>query len=98
MYRTHQVESVALIIEVNGQPVALHPAIALVTRKSTEDIILRQTGQVIGNVDYEGVTELYQNMLGCDRRGVAVSTAKAEDMAKEFWEGWQERLIEHRQG
>ncbi|KAH8088569.1 hypothetical protein HD553DRAFT_257406, partial [Filobasidium floriforme] len=69
---SHQVELVSFNITTNGKRYELHPSIAVVARKTSEDLVLRMTGQVIGNVD-QGVSELYKHVLGCDDRGVAVS-------------------------
>jgi len=63
---------------------SLHPCVAIAARKNGEDLILRPTGQVIGDTD-RGVDELYQHILGCDHRGVAVDVKIAERMAQDFW-------------
>lgn len=88
-YRSHQVESVSFNIATNGKRYELHPSIAVVARKTSEDLVLRMTGQVIGSVD-QGVSELYKHVLGCDDRGVAVSYIEAEKLAEDFWRGFNE--------
>lgn len=82
-------ESVSFNITTNGKRYGLHPSIAVVARKTSEDLVLRMTGQVIGNVD-QGVSELYKHVLGCDDRGVAVSYIEAEKLAEDFWRGFNE--------
>lgn len=92
--RNHQVEGVRLWSMNQGVKYPLHPSIAIVSRRSGEDYILRDTGQVIGNED-QGIVELYRHLLGCDSRGVSLSTGQAEEMAMAFWEGFKERLVAH---
>jgi hypothetical protein len=87
------VESVSFTITINGERHDLHPSIAVVARKTSEDLVLRMTGQVIGSVD-QGVSQLYKHVLGCDDRGVAVSYADAEKLAEDFWRGFNEALKE----
>lgn len=77
--RSHQVLSVHL----PGAPTV--PALAIVHRASGKsDWVLRETGHVVGHED-EGVAELWQGILGCDRRGEEVN----ED---DFWRGWEARV------
>jgi hypothetical protein len=61
------------------------PALAIVHRASGKsEWVLRDTGHVVGDED-EGVTELWQGILGCDRHG-------AEANVDEFWRGWEARV------
>jgi hypothetical protein len=89
MPRSHQVEAVNFAITLNGRTSALHIAIAVVTRKNGEDLVLRQTGQVIGDTD-RGVDQLYQHILGCDHHGFALTDEEAETLAERFWKGFRD--------
>ncbi|BEI79507.1 hypothetical protein CcaverHIS002_0100360 [Cutaneotrichosporon cavernicola] len=72
-----------LSVHLPGAPTA--PALAIVHRASGKsDWVLRETGHVVGNED-EGVAELWQGILGCDRHG-------AEADVDGFWNGWQTRV------
>jgi hypothetical protein len=51
------------------------------------DIVLRETGQTVGN-EYFGVTELWQGILGCDAKG-SERTQMENDI---FWQGREERM------
>ncbi len=87
LFRSHHLEAISFEVKVGNSMIKLHPAIALAHRKDTTDIILRSTGQVIGNQEAGGVTELWQNMLGCDEKGVGLSTADANEKADKFFAG-----------
>ena len=66
-----------------------HQALAYVHRTSGHtDIVLRETGQVVGEED-GGVVPLWQGLLGCDERGKKDST-----ICENFFAGWAERLLE----
>lgn len=49
--------------------VSLHPAVAIVHRPGSDDFVLRATGQIVGNSGAEGVTPLWQDVLGCSASG-----------------------------
>jgi hypothetical protein len=55
----------------------LHPSLALVhlAEAAEPDIILRDTGQIVGG-GLDGVSELWQTLLGCDGRGVPSQRAE----------------------
>ena len=82
-------EAVGFTVAMGGKRFNLHPAIAVVARKTGEDLVLRTTGQVIGSVE-QGVSELYKHLLGCDDRGVAVSQNEALKLAEDFWRGFNQ--------
>lgn len=66
----HHVLSVQVdAVSLNGAP--LHPSLALVhlAEAAEPDFALRETGQIVGG-DLDGVSELWQGLLGCDERGV----------------------------
>ncbi|WOO81416.1 uncharacterized protein LOC62_03G004940 [Vanrija pseudolonga] len=76
------------ILSVHLPPPPCHPAIAIAHRSSgRSDYVLRETGQVIGDEDC-GVAELWQGILGCDYKG-------AEKDVGDFWENWQDRIIDN---
>ncbi len=72
-----------------GKPTPLHPAIAAVTRAASTDLVLRETGQVIGCEEGDGVSELWQALLGCDPRGLPLTPEQAEAVAVRFWQGYK---------
>jgi hypothetical protein len=85
--RSHQVESVSFIARGPTADRPLHPSVAIVKRKTAEDFVLRETGQVIGNVEDSGVVMVWQCLLGCEASGVALPTAKAKEITTQFWTG-----------
>jgi hypothetical protein len=83
------VESVTLHSSLSPR-YPLHPSIAIVTRSTFTDYVLRATGQVIGSDEGSGVSELWQRLLGSDEKGIAVSVVDAESMLADFWSGEEE--------
>jgi hypothetical protein len=81
------VESVSFIARGAVQDQPLHPSIAIIKRKTAEDFVLRETGQVIGNVEDSGVAMVWQCLLGCEASGIAMPTAKAKEITAQFWTG-----------
>lgn len=72
---------------VHFPPAPTHDAVAYVHRSSGHtDIVLRETGQVIGEED-GGVVPLWQGLLGCDERG-----RRDPKICVDFFAGWEERL------
>lgn len=68
--RRHHVLSVELsAVALSGLP--LHPSLAVVhlAEAAEPDYVLRETGQVVGG-GLDGVSELWQGLLGCDDRGL----------------------------
>ncbi|OCF33545.1 hypothetical protein I316_04617 [Kwoniella heveanensis BCC8398] len=87
LYLPESSQVVTVHLSTNGRP--LHPALALVHRQSGfSDFVLKETGQIVGEED-AGVSELWQGLLGCDERG-----REDEDRSKDFWQGWEERLLQ----
>ncbi|KAL1677929.1 hypothetical protein EV122DRAFT_213139 [Schizophyllum commune] len=64
----HHVESVHL---ATSKGTALHAAVAVVQTPGREYYILRDNGMQIG-CEEDGVAEVFREMLGCDRHGVAL--------------------------
>ncbi|KAL1758422.1 hypothetical protein FB107DRAFT_207218 [Schizophyllum commune] len=64
----HHVESVHL---ATSKGTALHTAAAVVQTPGREYYILRDNGMQIG-CEEDGVADLFREMLGCDRHGVAI--------------------------
>ncbi|EIW71512.1 hypothetical protein TREMEDRAFT_60437 [Tremella mesenterica DSM 1558] len=90
---THATRGLEIYLPEAGQvlsvhfPPTYHPALAVVHRGSgTSDIVLRETGQVVGDEDC-GVASLWQGMLGCDDRG-----RKDDRISQEFFKNWEKRM------
>lgn len=64
----------------------------IVKRKSTEDLVLRETGQIIGNCEENGVLMTWQCLIGCDQNGVAVSETQSKRISDQFWTSWDAAL------
>ncbi len=70
-------------------PLPFHAALAIAHRSSaTSDFVLRETGQTVGNKE-NGVTELWQGILGCDCKGMVMTNGESD----RFWCDWEERLF-----
>lgn len=59
----------------------------IVKRKSTEDLVLRETGQIIGNFEEAGVYIIWQTLIGCDSSGVALPESESKRISERFWRG-----------
>ena len=57
----------------------------IVKRKSTEDLALRETGQIIGNFEEAGVLTIWQTLIGCDPSGVALPELESKRLSERFW-------------
>ncbi|GHJ89471.1 hypothetical protein NliqN6_5873 [Naganishia liquefaciens] len=80
----HQVECVSFLTSgLCAKP--LHPSIMIVKRKSTEDLALRETGQIIGNFEEAGVLTIWQTLIGCDPSGVALPELESKRLSERFW-------------
>ncbi|KAJ9111242.1 hypothetical protein QFC22_006542 [Naganishia vaughanmartiniae] len=90
---SHQVESVSFIARGAPQDRPLHSSVAIVKRKTAEDFVLRETGQVIGNAEDSEIAMVWQCLLGCEASGVAAPTAKAKEITAQFWTGLNDDMV-----
>ena len=63
-----------------------HPAVIVTYLRHGSFYVLKDTGQQIGDEEGNGIVELWQGILGCDHKG-----RSDDEIAKGFWEGWEER-------
>ncbi|KAJ9095318.1 hypothetical protein QFC21_005684 [Naganishia friedmannii] len=91
---SHQVESVSFVARGSLGDRPLHPSVSTIKRKTAEDFVLRQTGQVIGNAEDSGIAMVWQCLLGCEASGVALPTVKAKGITAQFWTGLSDNMAD----
>ncbi|KAG2151420.1 hypothetical protein DEU56DRAFT_880080 [Suillus clintonianus] len=68
----HHVESVHF---TTSKGVPLHPALAVMQTPAREYIVLKDNGMQVG-CEEDGVANVWMNVLGCDKNGIAVVRSK----------------------